>query len=50
MNFYISSGIAWPIKAKFYLAPPWKRGTKVGINGRGHMTKMAAMSIHGKSL
>ena len=38
-----SSETAWPIKAKFYLEPPWEGGTKVYINGRGHMTKMAAM-------
>ena len=34
---------AWPIKAKFYVEPPWEGGTKVCINGPGHMTKMAAM-------
>ena len=38
-----SSEIAWPIKAKFYVEPPWEGGTKVYINGPGHMTKMAAM-------
>ena len=44
-----SSEIAWPIKAKFYVEPPWEGGTKVYINGPGHMTKMAAMSIYGKN-
>ena len=39
----ISSETAWPIKAKFYVEPPWEGGTKVCINGPGHMTKMAAM-------
>ena len=39
---------AWPIKAKFYVEPPWEGGTKVYINGPGHMTKMAAMPIYGK--
>ena len=30
-------------------SPPWEGGTKVYINGPGHMTKMAAMPIyHGK--
>ena len=36
-----SSETAWPIKAKFYVEPPWEGGTKVYINGPGHMTKMA---------
>ena len=45
-----SSETAWPIKAKFYVAPPWEGGTKVYINGPGHMTKMAAMPIYGKYL
>ena len=40
----------WPIKAKFYVEPPWEGGTKVCINGPGHMTKMATMSIYGKPL
>ena len=45
-----SSETAWPIKAKFYMEPPWEGGTKVYINGTGHMTKMAAMPIYGKTL
>ena len=28
----------------------WDRGTKVWSNGPGHMTKIAAMSIYGKTL
>ena len=44
-----SSKTAWPIKAKFYLEPPWEGGTKVSVNGPGHMTKMAAMPIYGKN-
>ena len=44
-----SSETAWPIKAKF-VEPPWEGGTKVYINGPGHMTKMAAMPIYGKNL
>ena len=43
-----SSETAWPIKAKFYEERPWEGGTKVYINGSGHMTKMAAMPIYGK--
>ena len=45
-----SSETALPIKAKFYVEPPWEGGTKVYINGPGHMTKMAAMPIYGKNL
>ena len=45
-----SSDTAWPIRAKFYMEPPWKGGTNVYINGPGHITKMAAMSIYGKNL
>ena len=45
-----SSKTACPIKAKFYVEPPWEGGTKVYINGPGHMTKMAAMPIYGKNL
>ena len=44
-----SSKTAWPIKAKFHVKPPWEGGTKVYINGPGHMTKMAAMPIYGKT-
>ena len=49
LNIY-SSETALPIKAKFYVEPPWEGGTKVYINGPGHMTKMAAMPIYGKNL
>ena len=41
---------AWPIKAKFYVAPPWEGETNVYINSPGHMAKMAAMPIYGKNL
>ena len=40
-----SSETAWPIKAKFYVEPPWEEGTNVYINCPGHMTKITAMSI-----
>ena len=30
------------------MEPSWEGGKKVYINGPGHMTKMAAMSIYGK--
>ena len=42
------SETAWPIKAKFYVEPPWEEGIKVCINGPDHMTKMAATLIYGK--
>ena len=44
-----SSETAWPIKAKFYVEPPWEGGTEVYINGLGHMTKMAATPIYVKT-
>ena len=43
------SKTAWPIKAKFYVEPPWVGGTKVCSRHLGHMTKMAAMPIYGKN-
>ena len=45
----IFSETAWPIKAKYYVEPPWEGGTKVCINDPGHMTKMAATPIYGKN-
>ena len=32
------------------MEPPWEGGTKVYINGPGHMTKMAATPIYGTNL
>ena len=49
LNIFFSE-TALPIKAKLYVEPPWEGGTKVYINGPGHMTKMAAMPIYGKNL
>ena len=37
-------------KAKFHVEPPWEGGTRVYINGQGHMTKMVATPIYGKNL
>ena len=48
-NLFFSE-TAWPVKVIFYVEPPWEGGTKVYINGPGHMTKMAAMPIYGKNL
>ena len=45
----IFSKTAWPIKAKFYVEPPWVGGTKVCSRHVGHMRKMAAMPIYGKN-
>ena len=45
-----SSETTGPIKTKFHVESPWDRGTKVRLNGPGHMTKMAAMPIYGKNL
>ena len=38
------------IEAKFHMNPLWDGGMKVCSNGPGHMTKMAAMPIYGKSI
>ena len=48
-NIFFSE-TAWPINAKFHVEPPWGLGKKVYINGPGHMTKMAVMSIYGNNL
>ena len=47
-NIFFSE-TAWPIKAKFYVEPPWVGGTKVCSRHLGHMTKMAATPIYGKN-
>ena len=42
------SKTAWPIKAKFYVEPPWV-GVTIFCSGHlGHMTKMAATPIYGE--
>ena len=41
-----SSETNWIIKAKLCVEPPWEGGTKVCINGPGHMTKMATTPIY----
>ena len=46
----IASETAGPIKANFHVEHLWEGGTKVLINGPGHVTKMAAMPIYGKNL
>ena len=43
------SEAAWPIKAKFYVEPPWVGGTKKFSRHMGHMTKMATTPIYGKN-
>ena len=47
-NIFFSE-TAWPIKAKFYVEPPWVEGTKFCSRHLGHMTKMAATPIYGKN-
>ena len=47
-NIFFSQ-TTWPIKAKFYVEPPWVKGTKFCSRHLGHMTKMAATPIYGKN-
>ena len=42
------SETAKPIKAKFYVEPPWVGGPIFCSRHLGHMTKMAATPIYGK--
>ena len=43
------SETAGPVKAKFYVEPPWVGGTIFCSRHLGHMTKMAATPIYGKN-
>ena len=43
------SEATWPIKAKFYVEPPWIGGTTFCSRHLGHMTKMATTPIYGKN-
>ena len=45
----IFSETAGPIKAKFYVEPPWVGGMIFCSRHLGHMTKMAATPIYGKN-
>ena len=47
-NIFFSK-TAGPIKAKFYVEPPWVGGSKVCSRHPGHMTKMAIKPIYGKN-
>ena len=47
-NMFFSEA-AWPIKAKFYVEPPWVGGTKFCSRHLGHMTEMAATPIYSKN-
>ena len=38
------------IEAKFHLTPQWDRGTKIYINGPGHLANITVMPIYGKNL
>ena len=44
----VFSTTACPIKAKFYVEPPWVGGAKVCSWHLGHLTKMVATPIYGK--
>ena len=39
-----------PIEDRFHMEPPWDGGMKVSTTGLCRFTKMAAMSIYGKTL
>ena len=43
------SETAGPVKAKFYVEPPWVGGMIFSSRHLGHMTKMAATPIYGKN-
>ena len=47
-HFQTSSPLK-PLGQSFYVEPHWEGGTKVYINGPGHMTKMAATPVYGKN-
>ena len=49
LNFF-SSITTRPTEAKFHMDLPWDGETKVCSNGPGHMTKMAATPIYGKTI
>ena len=45
-----SSETTGPVLIKFHVQPPGSRWLKIGLNGTGFMTKMAALPIYGKNL
>ena len=47
-NIFFSE-TAWPIKAKFYVEPPWVGGMKGCTWHLGHITKMATTPIYVKN-
>ena len=47
-NIFFSE-TAWPIKAKFYVEPPWVGGKIFCSQHLGHMTKMTATPIYGQN-
>ena len=40
----------WPFRVKLHIEHPLEEGTKVCMNGQGHMTKMATIPINDKNL
>ena len=49
LNIFSESETALPMKAKFYVEPPWEGVTWICKNALGHMTKKAAMPIYGQN-
>ena len=47
---YISSKATEPVVTEFHVEPPGTEGTKVCLNGSGHMTNLAALPLYGKNL
>ena len=39
-----------PTEAKYHVKPPLGKGTKIRLNGLGHMINKAAMPIYGKNI
>ena len=49
IKIMVFSEIAWPIKLKFYVKPPWIVTFKFCTRYPGHMTKMATTPMYGKN-
>ena len=46
---FVSLETARPIEAKFHMGSPWNKIIKGNTNGLCHMTKVADISIYGKT-
>ena len=49
IKIMVFSEIAWPIKLKFLVDPPWIVALKFCPQYLGHVTKMATMPTYGKN-